>query len=67
MLETLREYGLECLRGSAEVLTVQRAHACYYLRLAEEAEPRLKGAEQLAWLANLAGAGEPAPSRSAGC
>src|SRR5262249_47333287 len=30
MLETLREYGLECLRESAEVESVQRAHANYY-------------------------------------
>ncbi len=67
MLETLREYGLECLRGSAEVLTVQRAHACYYLRLAEEAEPRLKGAEQLAWLANSRGSRRTCELPSAGC
>jgi predicted ATPase/DNA-binding CsgD family transcriptional regulator len=53
MLETLREYGLECLLESAEAQAVQRAHADYYLHLAEEAVPRLKGAEQLAWLANL--------------
>jgi predicted ATPase/DNA-binding CsgD family transcriptional regulator len=53
MLETLREYGLECLRESAEAQAVQHAHADYYLRLAEEAVPHLKGAEQLVWLANL--------------
>ncbi len=53
MLETLREYGLECLHESGEAEAVQRTHADYYLRLAEEAVPRLKGAEQLVWLANL--------------
>jgi predicted ATPase/DNA-binding CsgD family transcriptional regulator len=53
MLETLQEYGLECLRESAEVQTVQSAHADYYLHLAEETVPRLKGSEQLVWLANL--------------
>jgi predicted ATPase/DNA-binding CsgD family transcriptional regulator len=53
MLETLREYGLECLRESGEAQAVQCAHADYYLRLVEETVPRLKGAEQLVWLANL--------------
>ena len=54
MLETLREYGLECLRESAEAEVVQGAHADYYLHLAEEAGTGLKGAEQLVWLARLA-------------
>jgi predicted ATPase/DNA-binding CsgD family transcriptional regulator len=53
MLETLREYGLDCLRESAEAQAVQHAHADYYLHLAEEAVPRLKGAEQLVWLVRL--------------
>jgi predicted ATPase/DNA-binding CsgD family transcriptional regulator len=53
ILETLREYGLDCLRESEEGQAVQHAHVGYYLRLAEEAVPRLKGAEQLVWLANL--------------
>jgi predicted ATPase/DNA-binding CsgD family transcriptional regulator len=53
MLETLREYGLECLHESAEVETVQRAHADYYLHLAEEATPYLRGTEQAKWLARL--------------
>ncbi len=53
MLETIREYGQESLRESGEVETIQRAHALYYLSLAEEAEPHLKGAQQLAWLKRL--------------
>jgi predicted ATPase len=41
MLEIVREYGLECLRESGEAEVSQRAHALYYLRLAEQAEPHL--------------------------
>jgi predicted ATPase len=39
MLEIVREYGLECVRESGEAEVSQRAHALYYLRLAEQAEP----------------------------
>ena len=53
MLETIREYGLECLAMSGEMEAAQRAHAAYYLRLAEEAEPELRGAQQVVWLARL--------------
>jgi predicted ATPase/DNA-binding CsgD family transcriptional regulator len=53
MLETVREYGLECLRESGEAEVSQRAHALYYLRLAEQAEPHLKGARQIEWLEEL--------------
>jgi predicted ATPase len=41
MLETIREYGLECLVANEELEVAQRAHAAYYLALAEEAEPHL--------------------------
>ena len=53
MLMTVREYGLECLRESGEEERIQRAHADYYLALVEEAEPHLKGAQQLLWLRRL--------------
>jgi predicted ATPase/DNA-binding CsgD family transcriptional regulator len=36
LLETVREYALECLRESGEEERVQAAHADYFLRLAEE-------------------------------
>ena len=49
MLETIREYGLECLASSGELGQTRQAHAEYYLHLAEEAEPHLYGTEQLWW------------------
>ncbi len=53
MLMTVREYGLDCLRENGEDEHIQRAHADYYLALAEEAEPHLRGAQQLPWLRRL--------------
>lgn len=50
MLETVREYALERLSSSGEEGTIRRAHADYYLVLAEEAEPELTSAGQVAWL-----------------
>jgi predicted ATPase/DNA-binding CsgD family transcriptional regulator len=47
MLETLREFGLECLERQGELEAAQRAHAHYYLALVEAAEPRFFGSEQL--------------------
>ncbi len=44
MLETLREYGRECLEALGEAEGMHHAHAAYYLALAEETEPRLTGA-----------------------
>ncbi len=53
MLETIREYGLECLAMSAELELTRRAHANYYLALAEEAKPKLRGPQQTVWLERL--------------
>src|SRR6266480_4883453 len=53
MLMTVREYGLECLRESGEEERVRGAHADYYLALVEEAEPHLRGVQQLLWLRRL--------------
>jgi predicted ATPase/class 3 adenylate cyclase/DNA-binding CsgD family transcriptional regulator len=53
MLETIREYGLECLASSGELEQTRLAHAEYYLHLAEEAEPHLYGAEQVRWFDRL--------------
>ena len=53
MLETIREYGLECLTASGEEPAVRRGHADYYLALAEAAEPALTGSNQATWLEQL--------------
>ena len=53
MLETIREFGREALVASGEAEVTQRAHAAYYLALAEEAEPRLTGAGRGRWLERL--------------
>jgi predicted ATPase/DNA-binding CsgD family transcriptional regulator/tRNA A-37 threonylcarbamoyl transferase component Bud32/Tfp pilus assembly protein PilF len=53
MLETIREYAWEALVTNGEAEETQRAHAAYYLALAEETEPRLVGAEKGRWLAQL--------------
>jgi predicted ATPase/DNA-binding CsgD family transcriptional regulator len=43
MLLTVREYGLECLQNSGESERVQRAHALYFIGLAERVEPEYFG------------------------
>jgi len=53
LLETIREYGLECLADIGELEAARAAHASYYLALAEEAEPQLHGPEQTRWMARL--------------
>lgn len=53
MLETIREYGLECLQESGELGETQRAHAMYFLTWAEQAETYLKGRGQQVWLKRL--------------
>ncbi len=53
MLETIREFGLECLQQHGELEAARRAHARYYLALVEAAEPYLQGPEQLLWFDRL--------------
>ncbi len=53
LLETIREYGLECLVDTGELEAARAAHAAYYLALAEKAEPQLRGPEQARWVAQL--------------
>jgi predicted ATPase/DNA-binding SARP family transcriptional activator len=50
MLETIREFALERLAGAGAVADAQRAHAAYFLRLLQEADPHLRTARQLPWL-----------------
>jgi predicted ATPase len=53
MLETVHEYAREKLEESGEAEEIKRAHAEYFLALAEEAEPRLRGPEDVEWLERL--------------
>ena len=53
MLETVYAFARERLNASEEVGTVSRAHAMYFLDMAEQAEPALVGSEQDAWLRRL--------------
>jgi predicted ATPase/class 3 adenylate cyclase len=53
MLETVHEFAREKLGQSAEAEQIRRLHAEYFLTLAEEAYPELKGANQLQWLERL--------------
>ncbi len=53
MLETIREYGLECLVVSGGMEATRGAHATFYLWLAEKAEPELLGQRQVVWLERL--------------
>jgi predicted ATPase/DNA-binding XRE family transcriptional regulator len=53
LLETIRDYGLECLASCDELEQNRRAHVQYYLRFAEEAETHLFGEEQVRWFDRL--------------
>jgi predicted ATPase/DNA-binding CsgD family transcriptional regulator len=54
LLETIRSYGQAQLHESGEAGVVADRHAAYFLTLAEEAAPALRGPEQLRWLDRLA-------------
>ena len=49
MLETIGEFALERLRDSGEEAEARRSHAAYFRRLAESAEPGLRGPDQQEW------------------
>ncbi|MCC2626767.1 MAG: hypothetical protein K0S14_417 [Thermomicrobiales bacterium] len=53
MLETIREFGLDALTESGEATEIRARHAGWFLHLAEDAEQRLRGPEQIAWLDRL--------------
>jgi predicted ATPase len=50
LLETIRQYARDKVFESGEAEAVRDRHLEFFLRFAEEAEPKLRGAEQLAWL-----------------
>jgi len=53
MLETIREYALECLNTSGETETMRRRHAAFFLQFAEEADRKVRGGEQAIWYRRL--------------
>ena len=53
LLETIRQYALEALNAGYFHEVVSRQHSDYFLQLAEEAEPKLRGSEQKQWLQRL--------------
>jgi predicted ATPase/class 3 adenylate cyclase len=53
MLETIREYGLECLEENGEIADARLSYAAYYLASAEAASPHLRGPDQQSWLTRL--------------
>jgi predicted ATPase/DNA-binding CsgD family transcriptional regulator len=54
MLETVRELGLEQLAASGEAMAVSRAHAAWYLALAEAAGPEFDAGRDVGpWLQRL--------------
>jgi predicted ATPase/DNA-binding SARP family transcriptional activator/tetratricopeptide (TPR) repeat protein len=53
MLETLRRYAAERLAESGTAGRLRRRHAEYLLRLAERAEPLLRGPQQAMWMRRL--------------
>lgn len=53
MLETIREFGRDQLDSSGETEEVARAHALWYLKLAEQASAHYYGPDEAVWLDRL--------------
>ena len=53
LLESVAAYSLERLVEAGEESWLRRRHAAYYVSLAEQAEPYLRGADQRLWLERL--------------
>ncbi|MEV1144008.1 BTAD domain-containing putative transcriptional regulator [Micromonospora sp. NPDC049799] len=53
MLGTIKEYAAHRLTEAGESDLARHAHLAYFTELAETAEPQLRRAEQLTWLATL--------------
>ncbi len=53
LLETVRQYGADKLRGQGSEVIWHDRHRDHFLALAERAEPELHGPDQAAWLARL--------------
>jgi predicted ATPase/DNA-binding SARP family transcriptional activator len=53
MISTIKEYAADRLTEAGESGLARQAHLGYFTELTESAEPHLRRAEQLAWLARL--------------
>ena len=53
MLETIREFGLECLESSGELKGLRKAHAEYFLQLVRESEDPTFDAFDIKWVDRL--------------
>ena len=53
MLETVHEYAREKLKESGWAEETKRLHASYFLAMAEEAEPELRGPREQEWMDRL--------------
>jgi predicted ATPase/class 3 adenylate cyclase len=52
-LETIRQYAAERLASAGEVAAIRGRHLAFYLGLAREAGPALRGPDMVAWLNRL--------------
>ena len=50
MLETVRQFAAEMLVDSGDGDEFRERHASFFIELAEEADPKTRGSDQLAWL-----------------
>jgi predicted ATPase/class 3 adenylate cyclase len=53
LLETIRQYAAERLASAGEVAAIRGRHLAFYLGLAREAGPALRGPDMVAWLNRL--------------
>ena len=53
MLETVRQYAQERMAEQGDAEALRHRHAMFFLALAEQAEPELRGPAQAAWLRRL--------------
>jgi predicted ATPase len=53
LLETIRQYALEKLLDASEAHAIREQHAQFYLKLAEQSEPKIYGDQTAVWFARL--------------
>lgn len=55
MLETVRQFSAELLTDTGDADEFRERHASLFIKLAEEADPKIRGVDQLKWLEILEG------------